>query len=133
MDVINVCYDIIDSKPKDCTLVVALLTHIIDCRTSTNFSHYGECPYESRIKALEVVTGSKAPYKLGEAADALMINFYMDWALKKKLIKSKDDIDVFHPFIRQRAGAIEAISFVVNNDKVTWLKKYDWKEPAIIR
>lgn len=129
-EIIKTCYWIIDNNIKDSSVAVALLTHVFDGRMSTSFSYYGQCPYEVRVKALEIVTSMKSPYKITDDGDALIIDYFLDWTINKKLIKTKDEIELLHPYLKTTSSSDDAINRIVNHDKVDWLKKYKWEKPV---
>lgn len=128
--IIESCYLIKDKKITDSSLVVPLLTHILDSRVSHSFSYYGQTPYQARVLALEVITGQKPPTKVTYKDDALVVDFYLDWALKQGLLKSKDEIDVIHPYVRDYCSSDDEKKSILNSDKVTWLAKYNWPKPS---
>ena len=128
-EVIEACYWILNNQITDTSVVKNVLTYIIDIRMSTSFEYYAQNPYQLRIKVLEKITGSKPPGEIKDLADASIIDHYLDWAIHRGLIKTKDDIYVIHPYLRQIHSSEMVIKGIINHDKVDWLKKYNWPQP----
>lgn len=118
------------NEVKDTSVTVQLLTHILDPRLcSSSSKYYLETPYVNRVLALEKVTGKKCPYKIEEKLNASIVDYYLEWAVNKKLIKTKDDIDVIPPYIKEIEDSKSFINDILNNQQVKWLKKYNWEKP----
>lgn len=122
-----------ENEVKDTSIVTQLLTHILDGRISTSATYYMKTPYLTRISALEKVTGIKYPDKISEEPDALVVDYYLDWAVKKGFIKKKDDIDVVPPFVKNINDSKTFKKHILNQEKVSWLNKYSWERPPLDR
>lgn len=118
-------------ETKDTSIVIQLLTHILDPRVCTSVNYYMQTPYLSRIAALEKVTGEKSPYKVDKDLNALIVDYYLNWAISRGLINSKDDIDLVAPYLREITDSKSLIDDILNHEKVTWLDKYSWKRPPL--
>jgi hypothetical protein len=118
-----------ENEVKNSSIVVQLLTHILDGRISSSVTYYMKTPYLARISALEKVTGIKYPFKIDEEPDAMVVDYYLDWAVKKRFIKTKDDIDVVPPFVKEVNDSQTFKKHILNQEKVSWLDKYSWERP----
>ncbi len=114
---------------KDTSIVIQLLTHILDPRVSTSAMYYRETPYLARLDALEKITGLKPSYKIDRKLNALIVDYYLNWAVNKKYIRTKDDINVIPPYIKQISDSKSFMKLILNSEQVTWLSKYSWESP----
>jgi hypothetical protein len=120
-----------ENEIKDTSVVIALLTHILDSRISTSVKYYMQTPYLTRISALEKLTGIRYSDKINEDPDALIVDFYLDWAVKKGFIKTKNDINVVPPFVKEINDSKTFKKHILNQEKVSWLDKYSWERPPL--
>jgi hypothetical protein len=80
---------------KDTSAVKPLLTNILDMRMSTNLNFKGMTVCYCRLTALKKISGVEPLLKLNQfEVDTAAVQFYLDWAVKEKYIKSKSDINI---------------------------------------
>jgi hypothetical protein len=80
---------------KDTSAVKPLLTNILDMRMSTNLNFKGMTVCYCRLTALKKISGVEPLLKLNQfEVDTAAVQFYLDWAVKEKYIKSKSDMNI---------------------------------------
>ena len=80
---------------KDVSAVKPLLANILDPRMCTNINFKGMTVCYCRLGALQKISNLKPPIKLDQfEVDTIAAQFYLNWALKKGLIKSKEEINL---------------------------------------
>jgi hypothetical protein len=80
---------------KEISAVKPLLTNILDPGTSTNLNFKGMTVCYCRLMALKKISGLEPLSKIDQfSVDTLAAEFYLNWAVKEKYIKSKNEIDL---------------------------------------
>jgi hypothetical protein len=131
-EIVKGCHWIMDEGVKDTSLIIPLLIHILDGRNDyASLWHYGETPFHARVKALEYITSRHTPTKAKWEEDALVVDYWLGFAVERGFIKAKDEIDVIHPYVQDYASSEEEIASLCNHEKVDWLKKYNWPKPPV--
>jgi hypothetical protein len=129
--IIRACDKILESKANqlDTIFVRNLLTNIIDVRYSMYPKHYASTPYALRVKCLEYITGKKTLIPIdNDHPDALVIDFYIQWAIEHNIIRSSHDINLIHPSAKLGSNSSQFFrDFIKNYDKVEWIKEYKWE------
>ena len=64
-----------------------LFENVEDNRISHEYKFYGISVYQSKIVALKKLSGLNPPKEITSEIDTTIINFYLDWAKKNKLIR----------------------------------------------
>lgn len=80
---------------KDKSSVKPLLTNILDPRMSTNINFKGMTVCYCRLGALKKISNLSPPIELDQfSVDTVAAKFYLNWAIKEKIIHSKEEIDL---------------------------------------
>jgi hypothetical protein len=88
------CYQI--GERKDSSAVKYLLNGINDPRISHHIRYYGMSVYYCRAIALNKISGLNLKIDQASMPDMKIINKFIQWALKEKLILSEDSIRISH-------------------------------------
>jgi len=92
------CYQI--GERKDSSAVKYLLNSMNDPRVSHNIRLYGMSVYYCRAIALNKISGLNLKIEQSSMPDTNIIDIFTRWALKEKLISSKDSIDYNPKYLR---------------------------------
>jgi hypothetical protein len=92
-DICDACYHL--GETRDTSAVQLLLDRILDPRRSTNLFYKGMCVNYCRLVALKKISGLPSGRKPDQFdVDTVAALFYLDWAVKRGFIKSKEDVDI---------------------------------------
>ena len=80
---------------KDKLAIKPLLTNILDPRMSTNINFKGMTVCYCKLGALKKISNLSPPIELDQfSVDTMAAKFYLDWAIKEKIIQSEKEIDL---------------------------------------
>lgn len=94
------CYHI--GERKDSSAVKHLLNGINDPRISHHIRHYGMSVYYCRAITLNKISGLNLKIEQASMPDMKIIDTFIQWALKEKLILSEDSIKVLPKYIQEK-------------------------------
>ena len=87
------CYEL--GEAKDTSSVKLLLTRILDPRVSNDLRFKGMSVAQCRLGALRKISNIDVIKKeKSYIPDTAAVDFYLDWALKKGYLKSKNEVDI---------------------------------------
>lgn len=91
--IINAAYKL--GERKDISSVKPLLTNVLDPRISNALNFKGMDVCYAKLVALRKISGLNPPVSLNQfSIDTMSAKFYLDWAIKKGIVKSVDEIDL---------------------------------------
>lgn len=80
---------------KDQLAVKPLLLNILDPRMSTNINFKGMTVCYCKLEALKKISSLSPPFELDQfSVDTTDARFYMNWAVKKRIVQSEEEIDL---------------------------------------
>ena len=96
-DIVKAAYKL--GERKDKSAVKQLLSNILDPRMSTNINFKGMTVCYCKLGALKKISNL---YPLAQpdqfSVDTIAAKFYLEWAIKEKIIQSKEEIDLAYNY-----------------------------------
>lgn len=131
VEIIRACFEILEDKISDTSLIKPLLTNIVDERISDSFYYLGQDVYSARLNALRFISGLECYHftKRFPEIDLHVVDCYLNYAIGKGYIASKSEINLIHPYIKKITSFDSFKESLVNRNQVDWLEKYRWPDP----
>lgn len=93
--IIKACYKL--GEKRDTSAVKNLLYQVLDPRITHNIRFKGVSVNYARLVALQKISGNQYDGKINQSSvDSIATFFFRDWAIEKKYLKDKNEVDIYY-------------------------------------